>query len=292
STAEQVQKITIVSEELNNDSKYECLNTFKASRIEAQSITDPSKGNSHRKVVKKVYKQMDVACRLYILKELQTCKYVINFHGISHVDRENILVYDWADEGSLKEYYENKFKKNDHYSWKSKLQIAHDICRGLNVLCFMGIFHHDVRCENILLTERLEPKITNFEHYRMTCQETTRIKSPMEMYPWMAPEKMRDKPYTHKCEVFRETLDYDFGTSDILNGFRQIIKKDLENLYEKYIKEGFNPKNDDSTTPEMINSKDYGNQLRSDDFKNPAIHPIIPLNEGIIAYKNKEMQKA
>ncbi|CAG8644188.1 3756_t:CDS:2 [Funneliformis caledonium] len=211
STTEKVQTISIACEALNNDSKYEYLNTFKALRIEAQSITDPREGKSRGK-----------------------------------------------------------------------------------------------------LTERLEPKITNFKHCRKTCQETTRIKNPVEMYPWMAPEKIfgmllwelafQNIPYQriHNQSIkdyvtngSRETLDYDFGTSDILNGFIKIIKKawdenpinrpnfqcileDLENLREKYIKEGFIPNNDDSTSPEMISSKDYGNQLRSDDFKNPAIHHIIP----------------
>lgn len=160
---DEIQRYSIANETLNN-LQSPVSNTFKAPRIESKDIIDLKEGECRGKVVKKSYMTMDVACKPYmlqrdddsqefhrqkgqlaILKGLR-CRYVINFHGTSYVDGQNVLVYDWVDTGNLREYY-----KKLNIPWKTKLLIARDICHGLNALSYMGIHHHDVRCKNILV---------------------------------------------------------------------------------------------------------------------------------------------
>ena len=86
------------------------------------------------------------------------------------------------------------------------MSIALDICRGITFLHSCSILHHDIRCENIMMTSRLEPKITNFEYARLTTDGTSNLNNITEIVHWLAPEKLRNantQLYNMKCEVFR-----------------------------------------------------------------------------------------
>ncbi|CAG8844422.1 24668_t:CDS:2, partial [Racocetra persica] len=69
-----------------------------------------------------------------------------------------VMIYDWAAYGNLREMY----LKYD-IGWSTKLQFARDIFNGLVFMHQCNLYHHDVRCENILVTDRFEPKISNVE---------------------------------------------------------------------------------------------------------------------------------
>ena len=56
------------------------------------------------------------------------------------------MVFEWADYGSLRELY----CKYD-IAWRTKVEIALDICRGLTFLHSCDILHHDIRCAHILV---------------------------------------------------------------------------------------------------------------------------------------------
>ncbi|CAG8492123.1 3656_t:CDS:2 [Diversispora eburnea] len=136
--------------------------------------------------------------QLKILEKLGECKHIIKFHGISYVHNCDVQVFEWTELGNLKEVYENKI-----IPWGAKVQIARDIGRGIAFLASTQIFHHDLRCKNVMLTERLEPKLANFELSRMEIGISKNIgESLIEVINWMSPEKMNDFPYTYKCEIF------------------------------------------------------------------------------------------
>ncbi len=60
------------------------------------------------------------------------------------------------------------------------------------------IYHHDIRCENVMLTKYYVPKLANFKYARTTKAGAISIN-------WLAPEKKlnRDVRYDVKCEIFR-----------------------------------------------------------------------------------------
>ncbi|PKY18099.1 hypothetical protein RhiirB3_405142 [Rhizophagus irregularis] len=69
------------------------------------------------------------------------------------IECKNVMAFEWAELGTLRQLYLKK-----HILWHYKVRIALEICRGLIFLQCADILHHDLKCENILITENLEPK--------------------------------------------------------------------------------------------------------------------------------------
>ncbi|RHZ84021.1 hypothetical protein Glove_86g158 [Diversispora epigaea] len=139
---------------------------------------------------------------LSILGKLKESKNILKFYGLSKVKdlKIMVLVFEWADFGSLQEVY-----CEYDIGWRSKVQMALEICRGLVFLQTCGILHHEIRCANIMMTKQLVPKLSNFKYARHNSQATTDIKEITNILRWMAPEKMKDHKnvrYTFKCEIF------------------------------------------------------------------------------------------
>jgi serine/threonine protein kinase len=77
------------------------------------------------------------------------------------------------------------------------------------------ILHHDIRCENVLINENIQPKLTNFKFAREFHANTTQIDNINALIHWLAPEKLSHIPtdqekkskkeeprYTIQCEIF------------------------------------------------------------------------------------------
>ena len=81
----------------------------------------------------------------------------------------------------------------------------------------MEILHHDIRCENVLITEKMQPKLCNFKFSREFNAVTSQIDDMNAIVHWLAPEKLKhmstdqdlkkaNKPttsYTIQCDIFR-----------------------------------------------------------------------------------------
>jgi hypothetical protein len=210
----------------------------------------PRKGNSVI-IQKKVYHAMDVACKpihsldtesiqrhLAILKKLEVCKYIIQFYGLSEINEENVMVFEWAEHGTLREVY----LKHNNIKWEEKVSIVRDICRGLAFLHSKNILHHDLRCKNILIAEKMQAKIANFDF-------SHEFNSPIHFHSnylaqWSAPEILRcisttDKKqqdvviYNVKCEIFS------FGMLLWELGFQKIPYEEMSmNEISKYVLNG------------------------------------------------------
>nr|XP_043637287.1 uncharacterized protein LOC122608257 isoform X2 [Erigeron canadensis] len=91
---------------------------------------------------------------------------LITLVGYCDEERERILVYEYASNGSLDKYISSPDSKNNH-SWALRLQICLDAARGLEFLHngvgeHYRIIHRDVKSSNILLCENWEGKISDF----------------------------------------------------------------------------------------------------------------------------------
>ncbi|PKK74682.1 kinase-like protein, partial [Rhizophagus irregularis] len=93
------------------------------------------------------------------------------------------MVFEWAEHGNLRELY-----LNNNIRWDAKISIARDICRGLAFLHSVNILHHDLKCENILITEKMQPKISNFSLAREFNAVTLPIDNFNDIMHWLAPE--------------------------------------------------------------------------------------------------------
>jgi serine/threonine protein kinase len=195
-------------------------------KIDSKDLSSPLQGRSDDKrgkgsnfVIRKFYKKgQEVACvpilnnekeysktqKLFeILTKLFECKHILRFYGISTIDNQNVMVFEWAERGTLKQFYEQNHMQ---ITLHCKARIALKICRGLIFLQHVNILHHDLKCKNILMTESLEPKIYNFELARSF--DGTSISLPIDLknlkdiIPWLAPEKLNNDRYTTQCEIF------------------------------------------------------------------------------------------
>ncbi|EXX79299.1 hypothetical protein RirG_006970 [Rhizophagus irregularis DAOM 197198w] len=116
-------------------------------------------------LVRKIYKQgIEVACKPIIIPKKDTLEYqrtqthlailgkisesrnILLFYGISYVDNHIVMVLEWAEKGNLKEVY-----KQYDITWNRKVHMVLDICRGIMFLNGANIFHHDIRCENVMV---------------------------------------------------------------------------------------------------------------------------------------------
>jgi hypothetical protein len=184
-----------------------------------QEKSDDKRGKSTNLVIRKIYKGLEVACKFMsnneemkicsktqrhfnILMKLSECKHILRFYGISMIENKNVTVFEWAELGTLRQLYLKK-----HILWHYKVRIALEICRGLIFLQCADILHHDLKCENILITENLEPKIYNFELARYSDGITTSLpidlnsEEARDIVPWLAPEKLIDSQYTTQREI-------------------------------------------------------------------------------------------
>ncbi|CAG8839593.1 20436_t:CDS:2, partial [Gigaspora margarita] len=173
-------------------------------------------------IIKKVYKDfIEVACKsrdlgnqrfrrkLLILGKLDECQNIVKFYGLSKVDGKEVMIFEWAEMGNLKEVY-NK----ERISWNLKAQIVFEICKGIMFLDSVGVFHNDIRCENIMMSRFMEPKLANFQvaTQHNDNEKSITIDQSIDVVNWMSPEKMRKLftesensnqiPYSQKGEIF------------------------------------------------------------------------------------------
>ncbi|CAG8649536.1 970_t:CDS:2 [Ambispora leptoticha] len=303
----------------------------------------------------KTHSPYSIETELALLGRLQEGRNIIKFYGLSRINDQDVKVMEWAEYGNLRGLY----MKND-IDWPRKIQIAIDICRGLTFLHAVDILHHDIRCENILLTDRLEAKIANFHLSRLKEGPTRDIKSNIiEIVHWLAPEKFSSKPfkpYTTKCDIFsygmllwelghakkpyenmtikeikehvekgdRETINFGLCPSGVQIEYAKLIKEawagdpyvrpTLQDIFLKLNKinetcpksPGLSPRNssDNSDIPSLkpISSPSQHNtpciEANSDDLPEfnfeieIPIKPLIPLEDGIKAYKEHDFKTA
>ncbi|CAG8716478.1 1296_t:CDS:2 [Gigaspora margarita] len=251
----------------------------RAEKIKENDLENPTfpKHNDVRgSVVKKIYKplRIEVACKpeskyheteLAVLGILGQSPHILRFYGLTTLNNQQIMVTAWAENGNLKELYH----KYD-IPWTRKIQIIRDICRGISFLRTVNIFHHDLRCENILVLQNLSIKIGNFRCARKAdADHSTNLKDLYtNIISWMAPELMEkykdinkreknEKVYTFNCEMFSfgmlmwelcyEKVPYDTW------GMSQIIEHVLKGKREDVSKGKFKNADDKEIQIEFIN---------------------------------------
>ncbi|GBC04009.1 hypothetical protein RclHR1_05460012, partial [Rhizophagus clarus] len=153
-----------------------------------------------------------VQAELAVLSYLGKCDYIIKFYGLCEMEGGILGIFGWTENGNLRELY-----KTIDIEWPWKLKIALNICCGIIFLHGCQILHQDIRCENILITENLNPKISNFKYTRALQDNVTSI---TRIIRWLAPEKMNSK------EINQEIVA-------AVSSTQQVPKKEEENLNKK-----------------------------------------------------------
>ncbi|KAF5458603.1 hypothetical protein F2P56_022624 [Juglans regia] len=112
------------------------------------------------------------------------------------------MVTEYMEMGSL--YYLIQLSSSQHkkLSWRRRLKMLRDICRGLMCIHRMKIVHRDLKSANCLVNKHWTVKICDFGLSRIMTESSMRDPASAGTPEWMAPELIRNEPFTEKCDIF------------------------------------------------------------------------------------------
>lgn len=164
-------------------------------------------------------------------------KNVVSLVGFCFRQGEQMLVYEYIPNGSLKESLSGK--SGIKLDWKRRLRIALGAARGLQYLhdhVDPPIIHRDIKSNNILLDERLNAKVADFGLSKTMSEPekgyvSTQVKGTMG---YMDPEYYTTQQLTEKSDVYSFgvlMLELITASSPIVRG--KYIVKELRQAIDK-----------------------------------------------------------
>ncbi|KAJ8572712.1 hypothetical protein K7X08_009223 [Anisodus acutangulus] len=164
-------------------------------------------------------------------------KNVVSLVGFCFRQGEQILVYEYIPNGSLKESLSGK--SGIKLDWKRRLRVALAAAKGLQYLhdhVDPPIIHRDIKSNNILLDERLNAKVADFGLSKSMSEPekgyvSTQVKGTMG---YMDPEYYTTQQLTEKSDVYSfgvVLLELITARSPIVRG--KYIVKELKQAIDK-----------------------------------------------------------
>ncbi|GBC07361.1 hypothetical protein RclHR1_07400008 [Rhizophagus clarus] len=150
---------------------------------------------------------------------------IINFHGVTEVsssDGKYLLVVDYADGGSLKEYLRKNFNK---LTWNNKFQLAYQLTNVMSYLHYEGIVHRDLHSGNVLIHQG-NIKLADFGLSRKIRGVISK-KEPIDLVPYIDPKRLADQLYSlnEKSDVYSVGVllwEISSGRSFLHNSFNEV----------------------------------------------------------------------
>lgn len=126
--------------------------------------------------------------------------FVLPFYGWTSEYPYSIIT-EYIPNGSLFHSLQHR-PTSPNLTSTNKTLIAIGIANGMMSLHSVGIIHRDLKPLNILLDEKLLPKICDFGLSRFTNEELNLMSLEIGTPRWMAPETFDSKNYTNKVDVY------------------------------------------------------------------------------------------
>ncbi|KAL2474021.1 Mitogen activated protein kinase kinase kinase-related [Forsythia ovata] len=126
---------------------------------------------------------------------------VILFLGACTKPPRLSMVTEYMEMGSLY-YLIHLSGQKKKLSWRRRLKMLRDICRGLMCIHRAKMVHRDLKSANCLVNKHWTVKICDFGLSRIMADAQIRDSSSAGTPEWMAPELIRTEPFTEKCDIF------------------------------------------------------------------------------------------
>ncbi|XP_022739433.1 serine/threonine-protein kinase EDR1-like isoform X2 [Durio zibethinus] len=126
---------------------------------------------------------------------------VILFLGACTKPPQLSMITEYMEMGSLYFLIHLSGQKK-RLSWRKKLKMLLDISRGLMCIHRMKIVHRDLKSANCLVNKHWTVKICDFGLSRIMTSRPMRDSASAGTPEWMAPELIRNEPFTEKCDIF------------------------------------------------------------------------------------------
>ncbi|KAJ7566784.1 hypothetical protein O6H91_02G118300 [Diphasiastrum complanatum] len=134
-------------------------------------------------------------------------KNLVSLIGYCYESKEQILVYEYMPNGTLRENLYGSMVSKRPLDWKTRLSIALNAAQGLEYLhtgCSPAIIHRDVKSNNILLNKKLMAKVADFGLSKLAPEEgATHISTMVKgTAGYLDPEYYITNQLTEKSDVY------------------------------------------------------------------------------------------
>ncbi|RZC68612.1 hypothetical protein C5167_032784 [Papaver somniferum] len=150
--------------------------------------------------------------------------HLVCLFGCCEEDGEQYLVYEFCSNGNLAQHL---LKRDTCLTWDKRVKILRDCAIALKFLHnnpYGCTVHRDIKLTNILLTDTMDPKLSDFGLARMLGMEESKVFTDVRgTLGYMDPEYMSNAKLTSASDV------YSFGIVilQILSG-RKVIELDID----------------------------------------------------------------
>ncbi|XP_062570651.1 tyrosine-protein kinase JAK2-like isoform X1 [Saccostrea cucullata] len=126
---------------------------------------------------------------------------VVKFLGIS----DNMLILEYIENGALNVYLRKYRKQNTYLPVWRLIRMINDVAQGMAYLASKRVIHCDLAGRNVLLTNNLVAKITDFGLAKILQQDKdyyTRSTGKELPLMWCSPESIASRKFTTKGDVW------------------------------------------------------------------------------------------
>lgn len=122
---------------------------------------------------------------------------IITVHDLGEHEGQPYLAMEYLEGDDL----QSRMARPEPMSLRRKLEVASEICLGLEYAHARGIVHRDIKPANLFLTSS-GVKILDFGLARLVSSELTRSHVMMGTLNYMAPEQIRGDRADHRADIF------------------------------------------------------------------------------------------